>query len=305
MARPENPSSRPDSVGRLRRRTAIAVSVALHAALALAAAHLAWRPAALPPAIESPPAVMWLRDWQPPMPPRAEEAELAAMLPPPLLVPAPRREPVPEPRPAPSREAEAPAEHLQPEEAPADAPPAADDEAAPRSEPPADDDSARPSVAVLEGVDWEEERRRAIEQVLEQREREEHYHTFSLADVLEEPEAVPREPGPERSIFTPGAGGRRAPSALRPGQARTRIGRALADLCHALTGGVGVGFGPFALFSACAEDNARSDLFAHLKPEYLKRRPEDFVTRRPPPDLDAPVDAEVRAEVEAAAADAP
>ena len=59
------------------------------------------------------------------------------------------------------------------------------------------------------------------------------------------------------------------------------------------------------MFSACAADNARSALFAPRKPAYQKRRPADFVTRRPPPDLDAPVDAEVRAEVEAAAADVP
>src|SRR5690606_9873227 len=60
----------------------------------------------------------------------------------------------------------------------------------------------------------------------------------------------------------------------------TKVGRFLGELCHALTGGFGISFQGVGLGSACAEPEGRSDLFAHLKPEYLKRRPEDFVNPR-------------------------
>lgn len=275
-----------------------------HALLLIAAARVSFGPDEPVAAVAAaPPTVVWLRDWprapleEPPTAaPPVEEASPAVALVPRLAVPEPTPalpepplpEPVPRPQPAApvtpgpaEAEAEAPVEPAAP--------------STPGAAEPADE---RPAVVSLDGVDWDEERRRAIEQVMEAREREQRYHTFSLADVLEEPEAIPEEPGPERSIFEPGGGrGGGGPALLSRGQARTKAGRFMADLCHALTGGASF----MGLFSMCAEDTARSDLFAHLKPEYLRRRPEDFVNRRPNLDAEPPseeADAAVAADTE-------
>src|SRR5690606_40984888 len=53
----------------------------------------------------------------------------------------------------------------------------------------------------------------------------------------------------------------------------TRIGGALAELCNALTGGFGLGFGGRNFASVCAEQGESPKLFAHLKPAYLRSRP--------------------------------
>ena len=68
-------------------------------------------------------------------------------------------------------------------------------------------------------------------------------------------------------------GSRGGPSILSPNNARTRVGRALADFCNALTGGFGISLGGLSLGSVCAEPGESAKLFAHLKPAYLRSRP--------------------------------
>jgi hypothetical protein len=117
--------------------------------------------------------------------------------------------------------------------------------------------------------DWDQLRREAIAQMLEQPEG--HYSTFSADDALPRPSPA-REPVPSGEVFSPNDAPHR--TLLAPGREHTRFGRRLADFCHALTGGAGVSLLGFSLFSVCAESGGRSDLFDALKPDYLKMHPE-------------------------------
>jgi len=133
-------------------------------------------------------------------------------------------------------------------------------------------DETSGGFAVTE-ADLDEAWRRALDELREQSERERGYMTFSLDDVIDEP--PPKEPGqPEESIFEAAERYRgRGPSVLSPGSARTRVGRALAELCNALTGGFGIGFGGKSFASVCADPGESAKLFAHIKPAYLRSRP--------------------------------
>jgi hypothetical protein len=138
-------------------------------------------------------------------------------------------------------------------------PPAASEQAEPES---AARSRARPQI------DWEQQRRAALDQL--RGEPSGRYSAFSADDFIAAP--VPRtDPAPSGEVFSPN---KHVPSLFSPGQQHTRFGRKLAEICHVLTGGFGVGFQGFALFNACAGEGGRSDLFAAIKPEYLKVVPD-------------------------------
>lgn len=124
---------------------------------------------------------------------------------------------------------------------------------------------------------WEGARRAAITQVLEEREHAPHYATFS-ADDFAAPPAQARDSVPSGEVFSPNANG---PSLFSLGQQHTRFGRKLAEICHVLTGGFGVALQGHVLFNLCAASGGRSDLFAAIKPDYLKLLP-DCTTDLPP-----------------------
>jgi hypothetical protein len=287
---------------RRRLLAAWACSAALHVLVILVASRASWvvlddepRPAAL--------AVVWISDL-PTLEPTPEPEPLLD----PEPVPTPDREPEqPAPQqpsePAPQQPSEpAPDQPSEPEserlpEAATD-PPAEPEidgstapEPAPASEPPSaaeppptpdiptpppapettaerDADESTPSY-VLREADLEEAWRRAREQL----ERAQDYRTFSLDDVIEAP--LPEEPGPSESIFEAAEryASRGGPSMLAPNRARTRVGRAIAELCNALTGGFGISLGGLNLGSVCADPGESAKLFAHLKPAYLRSRP--------------------------------
>jgi len=135
-------------------------------------------------------------------------------------------------------------------------------------------------------IDFAEARRRAATEVVEQREREGEYLTFSVDDVA--PPRPEPEPKPARSIFDAGGADFGGRSVGTVGQQRTRIGRKLAEFCNALTGGFGVGFGGFGLFSACAKpDDEPSGLFPEVRPAYLDLVPECAESQPENPELAA------------------
>lgn len=225
-------------------------------------------------------------------------------------LPAPRPAPEPEPIPVPEAAPVEPAE-----ERAIEAPPAAEAEAertivvepaAPASEAvpadeaqPADDaqstddaqrvavgetplEEAAPSPSAF--IDFGEERRRAAREVVTERSAENEYLTFTMDDVA--PPRAAREERPP-SIFDGGGGsdfGGRSVGTV--GQQRTKFGRKLAELCNALTGGFGVAFMGFGLFSACASpDTGPSGLFPEVRPAYLDLMPECADTRDTAPAL--------------------
>jgi hypothetical protein len=234
------------------------VSVVLHAALFYAIGRVPWA-AAPAPNLETV-AVLWL------------EPPLQATVAPPVDTVAPLREDVgPIPRPAPP----APL----PEAPPSASPP--DDRATPL-EPLPDTPILSPSQLPEEAAapsdeattppaprpDFETERQKAVALVIEQQARERTYRTFSLEDLVDE-EEPPAEPGAEQDVFSASGSSGSRPALLRPSHARTRVGRAIAEVCHSLTGGIGV----FGLFSLCAEPGERADFFGHLRPAYMDKLP--------------------------------
>lgn len=192
--------------------------------------------------------------------------------------------PVPQPREA-APEEPAPAVPEEREPAPVPAPRAAEPLPAPTVvvEPPPANEPApatEPAPTPRAYIDFDEERRRAANQVIGSREAEREYLTFSIDDV-----APPRpEPEPEqRSIFD-GTGGPRGPSVGQLGQARTKFGHRVSALCNALTGG---GFSLMGWGSFCAgpADGEPSGLFPEVRPAYLDLMPECVDTRDTAPAL--------------------
>jgi hypothetical protein len=153
----------------------------------------------------------------------------------------------------------------------------------PRAVEPAPQADVAPTPAPRAYIDLDNERRRAANQVIGARAAENEYLTFSLDDVVE---PLP-EPEPERpSIFDGGGADFGGRSVGTVGEQRTRLGRKLAELCNALTGGFGVGFQGFGLFSACASpDWGPSGLFPEVRPAYLDLMPECTDTRDTAPAL--------------------
>lgn len=212
--------------------------------------------------------------------------------------PAPRPEPAPEAAPVDPAEERAivpPPAEAEPERTvvvePA-APRSSEPVAPPASEPatsagetePADEAEPVTPPGPAPFVDFDEERRRAARELVTERAAENEYLTFSIDDI-----APPRpEPEPERkSIFDGGGGpsfGGRSVGTV--GQQRTKLGRKLVELCNALTGGFGVAFQGFGLFSACASpDTGPSGLFPEVRPAYLDLMPECVDTRDTAPAL--------------------
>ncbi|MBN1237776.1 MAG: hypothetical protein JXB36_04700 [Gammaproteobacteria bacterium] len=174
----------------------------------------------------------------------------------------------------PPAEGEARAE---PEPLPAPEPASAGDrdaQAAPEGDEPATeaDRAAPPRTFIVREIDWEEERRRAVDRVSEQLQQEDRYMTFSLADVVEEP--PPEEPGTVEDIFEAAerGGGSNGPALLTPGRSGGPVGRRITALCDVL-GGIGLSLQGFGVGSLCAEREAYT-LFAEIKPNYLRARPE-------------------------------
>jgi hypothetical protein len=129
-----------------------------------------------------------------------------------------------------------------------------------------------------------EARQRAAREVVTQGAAESEYLTFSMDDVA--PPRPKPEPKPERSIFDGGGADFGGRSVATVGQQRTKLGRKLAEFCNALTGGLGVAFQGFGLFSACASpDNEPSGLFPEVRPAYLDLMPECVDTRDTAPAL--------------------
>ena len=256
--RPGNPAAWPLS------RNAFMLSILVHAAVAYVAMRFAFdvdAPLPVTPSAE----FLWLGERVLP-PPVAELPQPPAIETPAVVAP---REAPPEP---------APPQRAVPQRAPAVVvtPPAP---AAPEAE------IGVPPVTAP-SIDFDAERRRAAAEVIEEREREGEYLTFSIDDVA--PPRPEPEPKPKRSIFDGGGADFGGRSVGTVGQQRTRIGRKLAEFCNALTGGFGVAFQGFGLFSACAKpDDEPSGLFPEVRPAYLDLVPECAESQPENPELAA------------------
>jgi hypothetical protein len=218
-------------------RLAVGVSLAAHVAAALVVSRVVW-PQAPGPAAVTP--FVWVVAPSTPPPPRGLERPAESLSEPPSAeAPPAAREATP-----PVREGSAPS----------DAPPR--EPAAEPTSPPA------PIAPVRPDIDWDGERRAAIGRALE---RERRYRAFGADPAeAEDPDEAPRP-----SMFE-GSGGRggSGSSILVPGQARTRVGRWLTNLCQ-LTGGIGL----FGLASACVAEGIDRGRYWYLRPTYLKRLP--------------------------------
>jgi hypothetical protein len=116
--------------------------------------------------------------------------------------------------------------------------------------------------------DWAEERRRAVASVAAEVARAGEFREPTLEQLMR-PRERERFVPPEVTIFDLGSRGGTSRGALSPGQARTKVGRAIAELCNALTGG----FGFFGM-SACARPaNRPTGLYPEVLPEWLKLMP--------------------------------
>jgi hypothetical protein len=245
------PRSDPDPAGRprsLRRRLSVPLSVALHAAVFYAIGLVPWAASEIPERPVSQRQVVWLEQSPAPLPERraVDPSEASATSEPTVpavepekrtanVVPAPPASPPVERRPTPpvvepSARPTAPTAPVR----------AAEDRADVRAAEPA----AAPPVP---DVDWEKERHDAVRDVLEQRATQREYLTFSLDDLIEEPE--PADPVPLPLVV---------------------------DNCVIVKGKLQ----RFAalMMGRCVRE-ARSDLFAAIKPAYLKAHPVCIETR--------------------------
>ena len=239
-------------------RAAFVASIAAHALAGYALSRHMWPGASLPP---PPTAEFFLFEMPAPRPPEAVPVT-------PSVEPVPevREEPAPAPAPAP-----APRSATQPVPEPTvvlEPPPAVEQEP-----------SAEPAPAPRAFIDFDEERRRAANQVVTSRAAEKEYLTFSFDDV-----APPRpEPEPDRPSIFDGTGAPRGPTAGQLGQARTKFGQKMTALCNALTGGFSLmGWGSFC---AGPSDGGPSGLFPEVRPAYLDLMPECVDTRDTAPAL--------------------
>jgi hypothetical protein len=246
---------------RIRRPWGLAFSIVLHGAVLYAVTRVPWSAmSALPRAPAPVSRVVWLRE-PPPKPPLseptldpavesggAEAGTAVAVVHPPIpelpirpdLPPPPRSAPEPR-RPRAGSEATPPSRTAP--RADRIAPPSETEPAATETE---TESSGRDGRALPE-VDWEKERRDAIDSVLEERALRRGPRTFSLDDVIEEPE--PAEP-----VLPP----------------------LVVDHCVIVKSKL-QRFA--ALMTGRCVREARGDLFALIKPPYLKSRPICVETR--------------------------
>jgi len=222
----------------------------------------------------------------------ARPPEVAPVAPPIEPLPELREEPAPAPAPQPVQPAPEPAVVVEPQPTVVVEPPAAV-ELAPAPSPAREIQPARtleeelaPLPRSPDDIDFEEERRRAANQVITARTAKSEYLTFSIDDV-----AAPRpEPEPEKLSIFDGTGARatKGPTAGQVGQARTKIGQKMSSLCNALTGGFSLmGWGSFC---AGPTESEPSGLYPEVRPEYLDLMPVCVDTRDTAPELalDAP-----------------
>ena len=140
--------------------------------------------------------------------------------------------------------------------------------------------SAEPAPTPRAFIDFDEERRRAANQVVQSRAAEKDYLAFSIDDVVA-PRPAPEPDKP--SIFDGTGAASRGPSAGQLGQARTKLGHRVSALCNALTGGFSLmGWGSFCGGPA---DSEPSGLFPEVRPAYLDLMPECVDTRDTAPAL--------------------
>jgi hypothetical protein len=195
--------------------------------------------------------------------PRSPDAVPATVPVAPPVEPAPEalEEPAPAPAPRPAQPAPEPTVVVEP-------PPIV-----------APEPSAEPAPTPRAFIDFDEERRRAVNQVVESRAGEKEYLTFSIDDVVS-----PRpEPEPDKPSIFDGTGGSRGPSVGQLGQSRTKLGHRVSALCNALTGGFSLkGWGSFC---AGPSDSEPSGLFPEVRPAYLDLMPECVDTRDTAPAL--------------------
>jgi hypothetical protein len=236
-------------------RAAFVVSVGVHVLAGYMLTRQVW-PSTAPP--QNPVADYFLFEMPQPRPPEAVPAP----------VPEPAQ-PLPEVRELPQPDVAPPA----PRAAEVVEPPVIIGEQ-PVEEPPEPVPLRTPSLEQLD-----EARRRAAQEIVSERAAEKEYLTFSIDDVA--PPRPVAEPKPERSIFEPGPG-TRGPSVGQVGQARTKLGHRMSELCNALTGGFSLmGFGSFCGSGA----SEPSGLFPEVRPAYLDLLPECVDTRDTAPAL--------------------
>ena len=188
--------------------------------------------------------------------------------------------------------AEAPSDVVQPVvEAPApETPEPIPEEAAPSPAPRETVPEPTPRAAVEETrlpsrSELEEARLRAADEIVTERAAGDAYLTFSIDDVA--PPRPVEEPKPKYNIFNPGPGAAKS-SVGQVGQARTRFGHKVSELCNALTGGFGVGFQGFHLFDACGgPDDEPSGLFPEVRRAYMDMLPECAESQPENPELAA------------------
>jgi hypothetical protein len=262
-----------------RGRSSLAWSAGLYAALIAALARAPWSAEDVPE--PTPPAIAWL---------------VSSRLPEPES-PSPPTEPIrPEPLPPPAEEAVEPG----PPE------PRQTRRSAPRriaasqpSRPPTREhvNAEPPDTTSKARIDWARERQRAIEELRARHETDGRYPTFSADDLV--PAPASKDPNPWHEALGPLFNERPGSSApprnfAAVGQSRTRVGRALADFCNALTGGFGVALQGHTFFSLCARVDSGPDLDSPIRPETLKWLPECTpVPGGETPTLDAPGAADV------------
>jgi len=228
-----------------RRRWALPLSIALHAAVFFSIGVVPWAASDLPQPPPLQARVVWLTELPEPKPDeRALDPTEAATVDegpaPAAAVPAASATPKPEQPPA-----SPPAERR-----PATRPVVPNPRPAPASVPPPATSSSTteaPAAASIPEVDWEKERQSAVHDVLEQRAQQREYLTFSLDDLIKEPE--PAEP-----VLPP----------------------LMVDSCVIVKGKLQ----RFAalMMGRCVRE-ARGDLFALIKPAYLKAHPVCIETR--------------------------
>jgi hypothetical protein len=236
----------------MRRRLSVPLSVALHAAAFYAIGLVPWAASEIPEPQPPQREVFWLDQALPiPAAKSLDPADTASARTEPASEPAPEPTPAPErtESPAPQPLTRAPPPSPPPREVPAA--PSASPIAATAPVPVADERSptapAPESPAPPPEVDWEKERHDAVRDVLEGRATQREYLTFSIDDLVEEPKPVDPLPLP-----------------------------LVVDNCVIVKGRLA----RFAalMMGRCVRE-ARADLFAAIKPAYLKARPVCIETR--------------------------
>jgi hypothetical protein len=237
-------------------RTSLVTSIGLHLVGVYMVGLIVFRADELPPAIPSADFVWLDARIVPPTAPQAEAPRVIETPVPPTEVEPETREPPAEPLSPPTRVVEQAPTVVMP------VPP----------EPVVETES--PSV-VAPSIDFEAESRRAASEVVEQRERDGNYLTFSIRDVA--PERPMEEPEVPSIFDGSGASAPRGPTVGRLGQTKTRFGARVAEICNALSGG---GFSLMGWGSFCGDpDDEPSGLFPEVMPEYLTLKPECVETR--------------------------